>query len=63
MKRSEPFEIPATPKGGVAGQPPVQTAWNRSQSQVASVLRQQLSISLERALDAITTFSGKTVSG
>lgn len=63
MKRSEPFQIPATPAGGVAAQPPVQTAWNRSQSQVASVLRDQLSISLAGALEAISTFSGKTVSG
>jgi hypothetical protein len=41
----------------------VQTAWQRSQSQVASVLREQLSLSLERALESIATFSGKTVSG
>lgn len=63
VKRSQPFQIPATPAGGVLRQPPVQTAWERSQGQVASVLREQLSISLERALEAISTFSGKTVSG
>ena len=63
MKRSEPFDIPAAPAGGVARQPPVQTAWERSRGQVASVLREQLSISLERALEAISTFSGRTVSG
>lgn len=63
VKRSQPFDIPATPAGGVARQPPVETAWRRSQSQVASVLREQLSMSLERALEAIATFSGKTVSG
>jgi hypothetical protein len=63
VKRSQPFTIPATPAGGVARQPPVQTAWQRSQSQVASVLREQLSMSLERALESIATFSGKTVSG
>ncbi len=63
VKRSQPFQIPATPAGGVARQPPVATAWQRSQSQVASVLREQLSLSLERALEAIATFSSKTVSG
>lgn len=63
VKRSQPFEIPATPRGGVSGQPPVETAWNRSRSQVTSVLREELSVSLERALEAITRFSGRTVSG
>lgn len=63
VKRSQPFTIPATPAGGVARQPPVQTAWQRSQPQVASILRQQLEVSLERALGAISTFTGSTVSG
>jgi len=63
MKRSQPFEIRKTPAGGVAGQPPVRTAWERSQSQVASVLRQELELSLQRSLEAIATFSGRTVSG
>jgi hypothetical protein len=63
VKRSQPFEIPATPRGGVARQPPVETAWNRSRPQVTSILREQLSLSLERALEAITRFSGSTVSG
>jgi hypothetical protein len=63
MKRSQPFEIRKTPAGGVANQPPVRTAWERSQSQVASVLRQELELSLGKALEAISTFSGRTVSG
>lgn len=62
MKRSQPFEIRATPQGGVARQPPVETAWNRSRAQVASVLREQLNVSLTRALETIARFSGKTVS-
>lgn len=63
VKRSQPFQIPATPAGGVLRQPPVQTAWERSQGQVASILRQQLELSLEQALNAISTFAGSTVSG
>lgn len=63
VKRSEPFQIPATPAGGVRREPPVQTAWERSQSQVASILRQELELSLEKALNAISTFTGSTVSG
>lgn len=53
-KSSQPIVIPPTPAGGVAGIPPVQTAWAQTQSQVAEILTRELSISYERALQALT---------
>lgn len=49
-----PFEIPPTPAGGVAGRPPVRTAFEESQSKMAFILTQELRISLARAWDALT---------
>lgn len=53
-KSSQPIVIPPTQAGGVAGQPPVQTAWAQTQSQVAEILQRELAISYERALQALT---------
>lgn len=55
--------IPETPVGGVAGRPPVRTAWEESQSKVAFLLQQELGSLLERAVKAIGIDKGGTLSG
>lgn len=58
-----PFEIPPTPPGGVAGQPPVRTAFEDSQSKMAFILTQELRISLSRAWDALTLRDSGSITG
>jgi hypothetical protein len=53
-KSRNPIRIPPMPAGGSAGQPPLQTAWDRTRSTVAEILQRELRISLEAALDALT---------
>lgn len=60
---SEPFQIPPTPPGGVAGQPPVRTAFEDSQSKMAFILTQELRISLSRAWDALTLRDSGSITG
>lgn len=60
---STPFEIPPTPAGGVAGQPPVRTAFEDSQSKMAFILTQELRISLSRAWDALTLRDSGSITG
>lgn len=45
--------IPETPAGGVAGLPPVRTAWEQSQGKVAFMLQQELGNLLDKAVAAI----------
>jgi hypothetical protein len=53
-KSKDPIRIPAMPVGGSTGQPPLQTAWDQTQSTAAEILQRELRISLEDALDALT---------
>jgi hypothetical protein len=48
-KSSQPISLPATPAGGTSGQPPLNTAFMQTQSQMAAVLQKQLSLSLSEA--------------
>jgi hypothetical protein len=62
-KSANPIQIPPTPEGGAAGQPPIRTAFQQTQGQVAAILQQELRISLERALSTLTYSSTGTISG
>jgi hypothetical protein len=62
-KSKTPIVIAPTPVGGRAGRPPVRTAFEQSQSQVAFILQQELRISLERALSTLTFRGEGTLSG
>ena len=62
-KSASPIVIPPSPEGGVAGQPPIRTAFAQTQSQVAAILQQELRISLERALSTLTYRAEGTISG
>lgn len=53
-KSSRPIQIPAMPAGGSSGQPPVSTAFQQTQSQVAEILQRELRISLEAALSTLS---------
>jgi hypothetical protein len=57
-KSKTPIIIDPVLPGGVAGRPPVQTAWNQTKSLVAERLTRELQISLEAAIQALT-FSGR----
>lgn len=52
------IRIPAMPRGGTAGQPPVQTAWDATKGTVAEILQRELRISLEQALSTLTRRTG-----
>lgn len=62
-KSANPIVIPPTPEGGVAGQPPIRTAFQQTQAQVAAILQQELRISLERVLSTLTYSATGTISG
>lgn len=53
-KSKDPIVIPPQPPGGKTGRPPLQTAWDQTRVNVASILQSELRISLEKALDALT---------
>jgi hypothetical protein len=62
-KSANPIVIQPTPVGGVAGQPPVRTAFQQTQGQVAAILQQELRVTLERALSTLTYSSTGSISG
>lgn len=57
------ISVGATPAGGQRRIPPVRTALQQAQPQIAAILQQELRISLERAVNAITFSSTGTVGG
>ncbi len=57
------IRLPVVRPGGVAGRPPVQTAYEQTKNQVAEILRRELSISIEAAISKITQSSTGTISG
>jgi hypothetical protein len=60
---SQPITIPPTPEGGVAGRPPVQTAWNQTQGQVAEYLQRELSLRLSEAWAALRYRDSGSITG
>lgn len=62
-KSSQPIRLPAVQPGGVAGLPPVRTAWNQSENQVAFILQQELGNLLDKAVKAIGIEASGTLSG
>lgn len=62
-KKSEPFVIPGVKPGGVAGLPPITTAWQRSEGIVADRLQEELGSLLDKAVKAIGIESSGTISG
>jgi hypothetical protein len=61
-KSRTPIVLPGVAAGGVAGLPPIQTAWNQTKSQVAQYLQSELRISLGTALETLAQRTG-TISG
>jgi hypothetical protein len=62
-KSSTPIRIPAMPAGGEAGRPPVQTAWDQTQAQVAEYLQRELSLTLGQAWAALRFRNEGSVTG
>jgi hypothetical protein len=62
-KSKTPIVIPAMPVGGEKGQPPVQTAWNQTQGQVAEYLQRELSLSLGEAWAALRFRESGSITG
>jgi len=62
-KSKTPIVIPAMPVGGESGQPPVQTAWNQTQGQVAEYLQRELSLTLGQAWAALRFRNEGSVTG
>jgi hypothetical protein len=60
-KSRQPITIPAMPVGGSDGQPPLKTAWGRTQPTVAEILQRELRLSLEQALDTLSQRSTGTI--
>lgn len=53
-KSKNPIVLPPMQPGGTAGRPPVETAFNESRQQVAEILQQELRITLEQAISAVS---------
>jgi hypothetical protein len=62
-KSKTPITIPAMPEGGSAGRPPVQTAWDNTQAQVAEYLQRELSLTLGQAWAALRFRNEGSVTG
>jgi HK97 gp10 family phage protein len=62
-KSRNPIVLNAMPRGGKSGNPPIEAAWRNSQGEVAQILSDELSVSIDDALQAVAMFMTKTVSG
>lgn len=62
-KSKSPIVIGETPAGGVAGRPPLNTAFLETQEQMADILRRELSLSLSQAWNALQFRNIGTVTG
>lgn len=62
-KSREPFAIRGVTPGGVSGRPPLNTAWQATQEQVASTLSNELAVSLARAWQSLQYRDQGTASG
>jgi hypothetical protein len=64
FKRSaSPIRLPAVRPGGVAGKPPVQTAWDQTQGEVAQYLQRELSLTLAQAWAALRYRDSGSITG
>ena len=59
----DPIIIPPMRAGGLMGVPPVRSAFEETQAQVAAILTRRLEITLSRALDTLTMSDTGTISG
>jgi hypothetical protein len=62
-KSKTPIIIPEMPVGGLAGMPPLKTAWEQTQSIVADSLRRDLALTLEQAWAALRLRGSGTANG
>lgn len=62
-KSNRPIVIPPTPVGGSFGRPPVRTAFDDTQRQMAQILVSELRISLQRAIDALVVTDTGSITG
>ena len=62
-KKGQPLIIEASPAGGVRGIPPVQTAFDQTQGEVAAILQRELGLSLGEAWSALRFRNTGSVSG
>jgi hypothetical protein len=52
-KSKTPIVIPGMAPGGAGGQPPLETAWNRTKGEMAASLQRDLSLTIEQAWAAL----------
>jgi hypothetical protein len=62
-KKAVPFTLPPVQPGGVAGKPPVQTAWDQTQGEVAQYLQRELSLTLAQAWAALRYRDSGSITG
>lgn len=62
-KSREPIVIPPMPAGGKSGQPPVQTAFNLTQGEIAAILQRELGMSLAEAWSTLRVRDSGTFEG
>jgi len=62
-KSKTPIILKGIKPGGVAGRPPLNTAWQATQGEVAAILSAELSLSLDRAWQALQFRDRGTLSG
>jgi hypothetical protein len=53
-KSATPIRLPGLTPGGLSGTPPLKTAWEQSETTVATILQQELRAALEKAIGTIT---------
>jgi hypothetical protein len=62
-KKGQPLIIEASPAGGIKGIPPVQTAFDQTQGEIAAILQRELGLSLAEAWSALRYRDLGSVSG
>jgi len=62
-KKGQPLIIEAAPAGGIKGIPPVQTAFDQTQGEIAAILQRELGLSLAEAWSALRYRDLGSVSG
>lgn len=60
-KSRNPIKIEKMPVGGFDGQPPLKTTFEQTKSQIADILQRELRLSLEQALNVISSRSTGTI--
>ena len=62
-KSRTPIVIPPQQPGGISGRPPVQTAFNETQGEIAAILQRELGLSVAEAWSALRIRDSGSVSG